>query len=173
MSSKRKLTSKASSLVECEVAFVPRKEFEPHVQAVLRAAWHEVSLLCGGFSQALLEVHVVSDKRMKQLNLEHRTLDRVTDVISLDYGIDQFGVKLGVIYLARGVMRKLADYFQHAVSDEQVFLVVHGMLHIWGFDHEEKADETKMLQAMKIVLENFPAYTPLLATYERRSLIDY
>lgn len=155
------------------IVFVPEWKFEPHVQQVLTTCWREVSFWFRDFSEALVEIYLVSDKKMKQLNALHRKLDKVTDVLSLDYGVDRQGTKLGVIYLAQGVVRKIAMHFQHSSEDEIVFLSVHGMLHIWGYDHEEKADEAEMLRAMKIVLENVPHYTPLLATYKRRSSIDY
>ncbi|MBI4836515.1 MAG: rRNA maturation RNase YbeY [Candidatus Abawacabacteria bacterium] len=153
---------------------MPRSAFEPHVQEVILASWREVSSwFSDQYKSGSLEIYLVSDKKMRILNKQYRDLDKVTDVISLDFGEDPLEGKMGVIYLARGLVKKIADHFGHSVADEIVFLVVHGILHVWGYDHEKKSDEKKMLAATKIVLQNFPQYTPMLATYKPRSLIDY
>lgn len=152
---------------------MPQSGFSPHAKKVLRTCWYEVFLWQENFVGAELEIYLVEDSEMRKINAQYRNLDKVTDVVSLDFGCDPLGHKLGVVYLASGVINRVAKKLNHSREAEIVFLTVHGMLHIWGYDHEKKADENRMLRAMKIVLENFPQYTPLLATYKRRSSIDY
>lgn len=167
--------NKNYKLKKTQVTFVPARCFSPHVKKTLRTCWYEVFLLCKekGAKAACVDIYVVSDTKIKNINQKYRGIDKVTDVISLDFGVEPNGTKSGIIYLAKGVISRVAKKMLHTIEDEIVFLSVHGMLHICGYDHEKKQEEQEMLKAMKIVLENVPQYAPLLATYKRHSLIDY
>lgn len=155
------------------VSFVPAKEFPPHVQHILRGCWHEVFSWQKKIMGAELELYIIGDEEMREINNKYRQIDKVTDVISLDFGEDDLQGKLGVIYLNRHLITKMAKHFGHSEDAEIIFLSVHGMLHVWGYDHEKKSDEEVMVSAMKRILENVPQYAPLVATYKRRSVIDY
>jgi len=155
------------------IEFVPLSAFSPHIRKVLKTCWYEVCLLMGKDVIGLLNVVIVSTQHMRALNRKHRGIDKATDVLSLDFGQDKIGHKLGFVFLCQSIAKKQAQKLGHDIDQEIVFLVTHGMLHVWGFDHEKMGDEKKMLTMHKRLLEAFPKYSPLFSTYRSRELIDY
>lgn len=95
-----------------------------------------------------LSVTIVADKRMHELNLQWRGQDRPTDVLSLecerpddpDLGRDE-PCELGDIVLAPRYIARQAASFGTTAADETRLLLVHGVLHLLGYDHmvEEEA----------------------------------
>lgn len=155
------------------VQFVPKSKWTPRLCTVIEYWWQEVSFLCGPVARATLEIVLVSKVKIRQLNKQYREIDKVTDVISLDFGVDRLGEKVGVIYIAPAVLRSVASQMGHSYEQELMFIVLHGLLHVWGYDHLLAADEKSMLAMKEMLLQNFPEYSPLLSTYRSRSLIDY
>ena len=152
---------------------VSRITIKPHVQKVLRTLWHEVCLCEGGrVKSATLDIYVVGEGKIKQVNKQYRGIDKVTDVVSLDFGVDKLGERVGVIYIAAAVLSRMARKMKHSFEQEFVFIALHGMLHVWGYDHEHVDEEKEMLEVKEILLQNFPRYSPLLSTYRSRSLFD-
>jgi probable rRNA maturation factor len=101
--------------------------FRPAVTATLRAV---------GVEEGHLAVEVVDDERIRELNRQHRGKDSPTDVIS--FPVDQEAgpgpVELGDVFLC-------PDY---CVSEIEA--VVHGVLHVCGYDHETDQGEMLDLQ---------------------------
>jgi probable rRNA maturation factor len=88
-----------------------------------------------------LAVALVSPVEIRALNREHRGLDRPTDVLS--FPVDEVGPAAG--------LRELGDVVicpEH--TDDLDEAVVHGVLHLCGFDHE--ADRGEMLELQRRVL---------------------
>jgi probable rRNA maturation factor len=81
-----------------------------------------------------LAVALVDAKRIRELNLEHRGRDEPTDVLS--FPVDEDGPALGP--------RELGDVVICPDHTEDLSeAVVHGVLHLCGYDHE--SDEGQML----------------------------
>ncbi len=84
-----------------------------------------------------LSVELVGAERIRELNREHRGIDEPTDVLS--FPIDGTGRAAGP--------RELGDVVicpEH--TDDLVEAVVHGVLHLCGYDHETDAGEMLELQ---------------------------
>ena len=88
---------------------------------------------------------------MRQLNHAWRGKDRVTDVLS--FGLEQGGLK-GELILSYEQAKKQASEMKHPVADEVGFLLVHGILHLWGYDHENSQDATRMFTLQKKILQS-------------------
>jgi probable rRNA maturation factor len=83
----------------------------------------------------------VDAEAIRVLNRDHRGIDRPTDVLS--FGVDEDGPSAGP--------RELGDVVVcPAHSDDLVEVVVHGVLHLCGHDHE--ADDGEMLALQERVL---------------------
>ncbi len=83
-----------------------------------------------------VEVLLYDDAAIRQLNREHRGIDRPTDVLSfpLDQSLDQ--TPLGSIVLSVDRAREVAEREGHGMNEELALLLIHGMLHLLGYDHE-------------------------------------
>jgi probable rRNA maturation factor len=92
---------------------------------------------------AMLSIAFVSDRVMRSLNKRHLGRDRTTDVIAFGFRrTGQQGPLIGDIYIAPGVARASAKANGVAVREEIVRLIVHGVLHVLGYDHPE-VDRTR------------------------------
>jgi len=85
---------------------------------------------------AEVSVTFVSDRRMAALNWSHLQHRGATDVISFGFAPVAKGAPLtGDIYIAPGVARRNAVAHGAGIREEILRLVVHGMLHVIGYDH--------------------------------------
>ena len=89
-------------------------------------------------SDAMVSIAFVSNAAIRALNKRHLRRDRVTDVIA--FGFRRSGKKeplVGDIYIAPGVARASARANRVSIREEIVRLIVHGVLHVLGYDHPE------------------------------------
>lgn len=106
---------------------------------------------------ALAEISLVSEEEIQRINREYRDKDQVTDVISFafednqDFKTDNFRF-LGEIYICIPRMKEQAVLYEHGEKRELAFLVVHGLLHLLGYDHQTKEDEEKMFSLQEEIL---------------------
>lgn len=93
---------------------------------------------------AMVSVTFVTDRAMRALNRRHLGRDRQTDVIA--FGFRRTGSEapiLGDVYIAPAVARASARANGVTVREELVRLVVHGTLHVLGYDHPEGDTRTR------------------------------
>lgn len=95
--------------------------------------------------QLHFSVAVVSDNEMVPINERYRGKEGSTDVLSFRYD-DQNGE----IVLSDDTMRAQAKEYDHDVTTEAAFLLVHGILHILGWDHERSEEEATAMRALEI-----------------------
>ncbi len=88
---------------------------------------------------------------MRKLNGVWRGKDRVTDVLS--FAFEEGPVK-GEIVLSYAQAVIQAKRMGHSTRDELFFLIVHGLLHLWGHDHETPKDAKKMFPLQERILKN-------------------
>ena len=108
--------------------------------ATVRRAVEKV--LKGEQRYAALSVTFVGPTRIQTLNREHLGHDRPTDVISFALtGPD--GELVGDVYICGAVAAKQAKALRVPLKEELVRLVVHGTLHVLGYDHPEGEGRTR------------------------------
>jgi probable rRNA maturation factor len=89
-----------------------------------------------------LTVALSDDRRVRALNKRHRGKDKPTNVLSYFSGEPAF---LGDIVLARQTVWREARAQKKTPADHLAHLVVHGTLHLLGYDHETgEADAERM-----------------------------
>lgn len=99
-----------------------------------------------------LSLIIVGKTKIRNINRDYRNIDRVTDVISFanidsddyDYLVEDGEVNLGDIFINVDRVKSQAKKYGHSIKREFMFLFVHGMLHLLGYDHMEKEDEKIM-----------------------------
>lgn len=90
----------------------------------------------------------IDDQRMQKLNLQYRDQDQTTDVLSfnIDTPDDPDGV-LGEIYISLPAAENQAGEYGVSLAEEIRRLFAHGLLHLLGYDHQEKDDAEEMFGA--------------------------
>lgn len=95
---------------------------------------------------------------IKRINNQYRNINSATDVISfalLDDEDDisyEENIELGDIFINRDRVFSQAKEYRHSIKREFVFLFVHGLLHLFGYDHMNKEDEKKMIALQKKIV---------------------
>ncbi len=88
---------------------------------------------------------LTNDKMLRSLNRDFRGKDKVTNVLSFPSG----GAYRGDIAIAYGVTSKEAKAAGKAFADHAIHLVVHGVLHLAGHDHERPRD-AKVMEPLEV-----------------------
>lgn len=105
----------------------------------------EAVLSAAHLENAELSFVLVSDQRIRALNARYRHKDRPTDVLAFPLREGPFtrfnGNLLGDVVISMPTAKQQAAEFGHSLHDELVRLLVHGLLHLLGYDHERSAQE--------------------------------
>ena len=107
--------------------------------------------------QADLTLFLTGDERIQQLNLDYLGHDRPTDVLSFPTGAPMPGMEevaayLGDIIVALPYAVRQAATAGHNAEAELQLLVVHGTLHLLGYDHADPDEKAEMWAAQTAVL---------------------
>lgn len=117
----------------------------------------EVLDLKDNFDASLI---IVGKKKIRSINNKYRGKDSVTDVISFanidsdDYDFLDERINLGDIFINVDKVISQAKKYNHSIKREFVFLTVHGLLHLLGYDHMEKKDEEMMFSLQDKIIGN-------------------
>lgn len=107
---------------------------------------------------AILNIIIVDNEYIHKINKEYRGVDRETDVISFALEDDDTFVKLpirilGDIYISIDRVKSQAKDYGHSEQREISFLVVHGILHLLGYDHVKEDEEKVMFDKQERILD--------------------
>jgi probable rRNA maturation factor len=100
-----------------------------------------------GKSEDIVEVNIVDDDFIQKINMKYRGEDSPTDVISFSYFEEDPPCEeniAGELYVSSETVEKEAE--KQAVDPKHLFLrvVLHGILHVLGFDHETEEEARRM-----------------------------
>ena len=99
------------------------------------------------------ELIIVDNDIIQSINKEYRNIDKPTDVISFPLDIVCDGMPIGSIIISADKVKEGAKIFNHSINDEFKLLLIHGLLHLIGYDHE--VDNGEMRQKEKEIIEKF------------------
>ncbi|ERN04899.1 hypothetical protein AMTR_s00080p00046380 [Amborella trichopoda] len=112
----------------------------------------------GGFERVELSVLLCNDDFIRKLNKEWRDEDHATDVLSMSQhilGFDLPILMLGDIVISVETAARQAEERGHTLLDEIHILLVHGLLHLLGFDHELSDEaEAEMEKDEELILKS-------------------
>ena len=112
--------------------------------------------ICTEHTPKEVELLIIDSQSMHALNLEHRNMDKTTDVLS--FPIDDFPhAPLGSIVINHELAAQKAQELGHSVEEEITLLFIHGMLHLLGFDHEVDNGEMRAKEEAWIKQYHLPA----------------
>lgn len=85
-------------------------------------------------------ISFVDDKTMRGLNKQYRNIDKATDVLSFT----QDGDLLGDIIISLETAKRHAVIYNTTAENEIKRLLIHGVLHLLGYDHKRKKERETM-----------------------------
>jgi probable rRNA maturation factor len=119
--------------------------------AALRRLAAEVLSQEGVAEQTELSLVITDDEALRELNRRFRGVDAPTDVLSFGTGTEERFVSapegppyLGDVVISYQRALAQAEELGQAAERELKLLVVHGILHLLGYDHQEEAAARKM-----------------------------
>ena len=125
------------------VRFSPRIPSRRTLAAFLRAA--QAAAHVRGRVQVLL----TTDRAIRRLNREFRGIDKATDVLSFP-AAEQFSGIAGDVAISVQTARRQAAEQDHSLAVEIKVLMLHGLLHLAGYDHE--TDDGLMARRERVLL---------------------
>ena len=87
-----------------------------------------------------INLSLSNDAEVQKLNAEFRHLDKPTNVLSFESDV----IELGDIIIALETMQKEAALKNISLHDHYCHLLIHGILHLMGFDHQDDAEAEYM-----------------------------
>lgn len=115
------------------------------LKSVARALLHEVEE-----DDSALSLSLVDDAEIQTLNREHRGKDKPTDVLSFpmyepgEEGHPEGERLLGDVVISVDTARRQAAEYDAPLQNEVYRLLIHGLLHVMGHDHEEPGERAVM-----------------------------
>lgn len=111
-------------------------------------------------NDVIFNVIFVSSEEIHKINKEYRGIDRETDVISFALEDNEdislpCGRVLGDIYISVSKIKSQALEYGHSEEREMLFLIIHGLLHLLGYDHMNKDDEKVMFKEQEDILNGY------------------
>ncbi len=102
---------------------------------------------------AEVSVTLVDNEGIRELNKEHRNIDRETDVLSFPLGDDSGyevdpdndAIMLGDIVISLEKAAQQAQEYGHSYRREVAFLITHSLFHLLGYDHVNSEEEEKIM----------------------------
>ena len=110
-----------------------------------------------GVRHAMLSIAFVSDREIAALNWRHLRHRGPTDVISFGFvPVGKRGPVVGDVYIAPSVARRNAAEHGCGVREETLRLVVHGVLHVLGYEHpdDDSRDRSPMWRRQERLLRS-------------------
>ena len=117
-----------------------------------------------------MSVTLMDNEHIHEINKKYRGVDKPTDVISFAIEEDdpdevpiilpedeEFDIpkNIGDIMVSMDKVKEQAEYLGHSEDRELGFLVVHGFLHLNGYDHMKEEDEKEMVGLQREILDSY------------------
>ena len=103
-----------------------------------------------------LEINIVDNKEIKKLNKIYRGINSPTDVLSFAWQ-EEKSLKnsnfLGQIYLSAKQIKIQSKEYKVSEKEEFVRMLVHGLMHLIGFDHQKEREAKRMFQKQESYLK--------------------
>ena len=116
-----------------------------------------------------VSISFVNNQEMRKLNKEYRNIDKETDVLSfplVEFIEEELNaedenaeyieeeIALGDIVISMEKAAEQSEEYGHSFKRELAFLLVHVMLHLLGYDHDEEASEGEIFDKQEEILKN-------------------
>lgn len=128
-----------------------------------------------GESRSELSLELTGDGRMRRLNREYRKKDRPTDVLAfpireavMPRGVRPVTQMLGDVVISLPTAVRQAKEAGRSIDDELAMLLVHGVLHLCGYDHERNRLQAARMSRRERALLHLISPVPRMVTFHTR-----
>ncbi|MDX1436983.1 MAG: rRNA maturation RNase YbeY [Anaerolineales bacterium] len=124
------------AVTHIQINYPPAEDLDPDL---LLSAAEAVYEAVGGVEETELAITIIGEFEIHELNLNYRNIDAPTDVLAFPDGeINPETGKsyLGDVVIAYPIAVVQAEEEGHRVADELQLLVIHGILHLLGYEHD-------------------------------------
>ncbi len=123
--------------------------------SLLQLAARTALLQQGAPKDITLSLLLTDDTQIKSLNRDYRGIDAPTDVLSFE--VRERDPETGLLYLGEIIISipyamRQAKKKGHSLNAEAQLLLVHGILHLLGYNHAEEEEKEKMWEAQTAIL---------------------
>jgi len=128
-------------------------------------SWVNTALSTVSKDDLELTLRIVDEDEMQSLNREYRNQDKPTNVLSFPFD-DPPGIKttlLGDILICAPVVEREAKDYGVDLNEHWAHMVVHGILHLCGYDHMQTIEATEMAKLELQILEKIGFYNRQLS----------
>lgn len=142
--------------------FIHVNTLETHIDSI---KWTKISTRLTQFlkdkgltntSRKTIEVNFQDDETIREINKLLRNQDKTTDVLSwnMTENEDNESALLGEIHISDNYVIQKSKEKNLDLKDEIIFLVIHGFLHIMGYDHNSDEEEEEMNKETLLILND-------------------
>ncbi|OAA31782.1 rRNA maturation factor [Kosmotoga arenicorallina S304] len=101
-----------------------------------------------------LDLLLTDDAEIAKLNAKYRKKEGPTDVLSFEYGLDEDVI--GDMIISLETIERQAKDYGNSFEEELSLMIIHGLLHILGYEHENDEEEAKeMFQRQRKYFDKF------------------
>ncbi len=114
----------------------------------------------GVYEDLEISLTVVSSSVIHELNRDYRGVDSETDVLSFPLWNGEFENDnlLGDIVISIDKVKEQAEEYGHSVKREFIYLVIHSLLHLLGYDHITEEDKEEMRISEKRIMKELEIF---------------
>ncbi len=125
--------------------------------------WLKESLV-GSYTNVYIDISIVDSDFSRKTNLTYHKKNYPTNVISLEYSTTrlQYSMLIGELILCDEIIFNEALAINKPVLERYAHMIVHGILHLQGFDHKNEVDASKMEQLEIKILNKFKFSNPYI-----------
>ncbi|MBQ3884467.1 MULTISPECIES: rRNA maturation RNase YbeY [Succinivibrio] len=133
-------------IIDLQIATDEALESYPSLE--LMTKWATVALKTGGRNKdSEITIRMVNSEEIHQLNSTYRHVDRPTNILSFPFELPE-GVEdlplLGDLVVCKEVLERECKEQNKTLEEHFAHLIVHGCLHLIGYDHIEEEDAKEM-----------------------------
>jgi len=127
-----------------------------------------------GEGRSELSLDLVGDGRMRRLNRQYRRKDRTTDVLAfaMRESASPVSALLGDVVISVPTAQRQAKEGGRSLSEELAWLLVHGVLHLCGYDHERSETDARRMKRREQAILRALHPIPTVATVPQASRVS-
>jgi len=122
--------------------FNPYPEFSKELEENIISSTDEI-ISEFGMEAGYINIVFLSDDQLLKMNIEYLNHDYYTDIITFNYSEDPKGLE-AELYISVDRVRDNAETNKVSLNEEMKRVVIHGMLHLAGFDDQTESDKKEM-----------------------------